>query len=1130
VHNPPKRRTDPEIDIRVREDEMKNPAPAAASALNREIIDERDDRLAIHTHQIRLTQAHLPYQPVAGKRLASQRHFAVYADQITLAGVLQNPGRNIELNAREIVIEKPATLDAAGAYADKDFAPGALPVQKDASLGAAGTNGDDATVGGNGGNIVINTRNVVNRTGDGRTLAITDFAAIGQQAFAEHPPKVDNVRKLAPFEFARTKMFSDNEVAITLEEGRIEGLAKLSLESARFDSTASQVAMRFDVPALVVAGKAQMMGNTASKPFACKIDAVATVDGAGKVSELQMDLSLVADAPIKLPTAFADGTLSAKVLDMLRAQIAEHLRAGAIEPLLAAFAARLRAATLTLVASGGRGGRGQDGHPGMRGQPGADGAKSSKAGALVNGNYGFPEDAIGSNGSEGGRAGSPGLSANGGKGGQVVLNIMEPLSLAVVYGTAGGDGGAQASPGERGPGGHGGAGAMCKMYDASNGRPLDDMRAPDGREGPAGPVAAGKGSKGEPGAAGPPLQFNGKPFAAGNLPALTFTALAQALSLSQLLITQNATDLDFLNAKTEADHVATAQGYAWLIDINRPFAEADTAIDATRVPPLEQKVRVGIHNSAIISLMRLQQGLDFYGHSYNWTPVLTLNSLVARTGELINLGKVVEDQYNRYLDKGSTDKQRMQAFRQAKQEIDRKLGDFLGEIEKLKPQIANFKTEVEDYSEDLRRQRTVLLEGQLKFKDELVKYLREKEDIGLADFLDMLATVIGCVGGVVEGVGGIKTAVNAVKKAQEFDKQVKSVVEIFKKAKATMESLSKAYSSVKDLIGGDNPNAAKILVDGEEFDKMLKEYLGKFDAAGELRKAMDYFGELSQARNMAAYNYTTLVSQLLSVQAQHDQLYSGIQHINAEIAAHQDNVLPVYTAYMKDAYEDVQRSLLRNIYQENRAFQYWALKDRPFEANDLNIATQAAKHSRLIADIDDFRETTDAFSDFNQTLEITAVRFPNEFAAMLESRSLTFSLDVRTEPGFENMRCIIARSFKLEFPEIAGGKNVLSLNLIHSGQAMFNSDVDPGKPGSLRVFSHRPRIRLYKIDYKNRANFAGGNFGENDQGYIGLSPFTQWRIDFDLKGNEWLDLAAVKTVLLTFEGRTLGPERRLNEA
>src|ERR1700733_870918 len=98
---------------------MKANAPAAA--LNREIVDDRADRLSIHTREIRLTQAHLPYQPVTGPRLPSTKHFAVFADRIILDGVLQNPGRNIELNAREIVIAKPATLDVGGASAEKDF-------------------------------------------------------------------------------------------------------------------------------------------------------------------------------------------------------------------------------------------------------------------------------------------------------------------------------------------------------------------------------------------------------------------------------------------------------------------------------------------------------------------------------------------------------------------------------------------------------------------------------------------------------------------------------------------------------------------------------------------------------------------------------------------------------------------------------------------------------------------------------------------------------------------------------------------------------------------------------------------------------------------------------------------------
>lgn len=1097
--------------------------------MNWEIIDDQTDRLSIHTYRIRLTQAHLPYQAVAGKRLPSEKHFAVYADRIVLDGVLQNPGRNIELNAREIVIEKPAVLDAAGAYADSDFPPGNLPVQKDVKPGATGTDGSNATAGGDSGNIRICTQRLLNQVVGGQKPSATEIADIGALVFSEQPPTVEDTTGLAKFEIEKMKFYGNQIISLYIENVRIEGLSNIRFESSRFDRSSGRVGMRFHLPKLTMSGTSSMLNGkrVSTEAFACKIDASAVVSPAGKVSSVQADLSLIVDHPLSLRAYLTNTPLPAKVLKTAKEKISEQVQ-GIYEPLLSQFNARLQTATLMLLASGGRGGRGQDGHPGIQGEPGADGAKSSRSGIASGLSYGFPEESKGKNGGPGGRAGSPGQSGDGGTGGTIALNVIEPIDLAMIFSTAGGEGGVAASPGDRGPGGRGGQGAITSMYDQKTGKPLEDMRATSGDDGPRGPESLRKGSQGGSGDAGDPLLHNGQPFVGSGAPSYSMTALAQALSLSQMLMTQNATDLDFLNAKSEAEIEAVAQGYSWLVSINQPFTDSKSVIDSTQVSPPEQAVRGGLHNSAVVALMRLQQGLDYYGHSYNWTPVLTLKNLVTRTGQIIALGKVVEDQYNRYLDKDSSDKIRMQAFKQAKGEIDRKLDDFLVEIDKLQPQIETFETEVTGYTEDLRRQRSVLLEGQMEFKDELIKYLREQNDMGFDLFLDMLGTVIGCVGGVVGGVGGIKTAFDAVKKAEEFSKKVKSVVEIFKKAKATIDSISKAYSAVKDYIDDANPNAAKILVDAGDFDRLLDEYMGKFDAASELRKAMDYYLELVQARNMAAYNYSTLVAQLLNLRTQHDQLYHSIQHINAEIAGHQDNVLPIYTAYIRDAYEDVQRNLLRNIYQENRAFQYWSLQDRPLQTNNLTIATQTVVHERLIADIDRFRENNESFSDFNQKIIVSNDHYPNEFAAMLDSRSLAFGLNIREQKGFLNMRYIIARKFKLEFPDLQGGDNVLYLNLVHSGVATLNSDTDLDKTGAIHVFSHRPRVRLYKIDYGDRENTAGGSFGEGGQGYIGLSPFTNWRIDFDLKGNDWLDLSQIKRVILTFEGRTLGPGRHFS--
>ncbi|MDX6610840.1 MAG: hypothetical protein QOD75_26 [Blastocatellia bacterium] len=1107
---------------------MTKNARALAAALNREIIDDQPDRLTIHTQSIHLTQANLPYKLVPGKRLPSEKHFAVYADQIVLAEALQNPGRNIELHAREIVIEKPVTLDVAGAYADKDFRPGDPPTQKDAKPGADGTDGEGATTGGNAGSIVIDAHRLVNKTSGPRTQNVADLNAVASQILAEHPLKIDDTASLQSIEIGRKKIMENYEIVVTLENGRVEGLSHLTVESARVDTTINRITLRLSISGVTVTGTTQYSGNKrlATQAFVCKIDASVTLKTDGSVTDPRSDLSFVSDTPIKLAVEGMDGTLGASPLNMIRDRIIAHIGSGAIETLVKAFGSRL-GGSLTLLAGGGRGGRGQDGHAGNRGEKGPDGAQTSKWGVDTGAGYGFPDEAFGQNGSKGGRAGSPGLSADGGKGGRIALNVMLPFELSVVYDSTGGDGGAQASPGDRGPGGPGGTGAVCHMYEKSSGKTVDDQQAPNGQEGPLGEVAKTNGSKGSPGGNGEPLKFNGAPYTGGIEPAFTFTGLAQTLSLSQLLITQNATDQDFLNAKKGEELVAVADGFTWLININQPFTDSTIAIDTARVSKPEQQVRARIHNSAVVSLMRLQQGLDYYGHSYNWTPVLNLTNLVARTSEIIQLGKVVEDQFNRYLDKDLSDKERMKAFGQAKQEIDNKLAEFVAEIDKLKPQITNFETEVGKLSEALRRQRTLLVEGQLKFKDDLIKYLREQNGLTFEGFLDMLATVIGCVGGVVEGIGGIKTAIDAIKKAEEFSKQIKSVVEIFKKAKATVENLSKAYSSVKDAFDDGNPNAAKILVDGEEFDKMLKKYLGKFDAAGELRKAMAYFQELAQARNMAAYNYTTLVAQMLTIQAQHDQLYQGIQHINAEIAAHQDNVLPIYTAYLKDAYEDVQRNLLRNIYQENRAYQYWSLKNRSLQTDDLNIATLAATHVGLIKDIDSFRENSQMFNPFKQEVIVSADRFTNEFADLPKSKALTFKLDILREEGFLNMRYIIAREFTLEFPDVVDSSHVLYVNVVHTGESLLNSETDLDKPGALHVFSHRPRMSLYKYDYKKHAKTAGGDLGEDSQGYIGVSPFTLWRLDFNLKGNEWLDLSILKTVVLTFSGRFQGPEARL---
>jgi hypothetical protein len=467
---------------------MTTNARALAATLNREIVDDQPDRLSIHTHHIRLTQANLPYQVVPGKRLPSEKHFTVYADQIVLEGVLQNPGRNIELHAREIIIEKSATLDVAGAYPEKDFKPGDVAAQKDANPGAAGTDGENATAGGNAGNITIDAHHFVNKTSGPRAQSVAELNAVGSQVLVEHPLKIDDTASLPAMEIARTKIYNTYEIVVALENGRVEGLSHVTFDSARIDSTINRISLQLLISGLTVTGTTQLTANRriATQSFACRITASATVKSDGSVSDLRSDSTFVSDTPIKLPLPSVDGTLSASALKTIGDRVAAHIGSGPIETLVKAFSSRWAGAALTVLAGGGPGGRGQDGHAGNRGEAGADGAKTSKYGVETETGYGFPEEAYGQNGLQGGRAGSPGLSANGGTGGQIALNVMQPLELSVVYDIAGGAGGERANPGARGHGGAGGRGSIVHMYNAKTGRSIEDMKAPDGKEGPVG--------------------------------------------------------------------------------------------------------------------------------------------------------------------------------------------------------------------------------------------------------------------------------------------------------------------------------------------------------------------------------------------------------------------------------------------------------------------------------------------------------------------------------------------------------------------------------------------------------------------------------------------------------------------
>ncbi|GAB6043719.1 hypothetical protein [Endothiovibrio diazotrophicus] len=1092
-----------------------------------EIVDESDDCVTLYAFDLELTQSNLPYQPVEGRRLESLKHFVLYADTVTLRGELLNPGRDIRIYARQLVVAERAALDVGGADPDADYPAGVPVEQADPLPGAAGTDGRDGGDGGAAGNIVVCAGEIVNLADKSPAV---DTVELGGALYADLFREVlsgylkDPSRHPSSYGTFRFKTsFLGQEQAQNIGAVALEGLEKSGLEAFSLDLK-GRFSGRFGCPDLVLTLATTDNSRSVLKLLQVVFRFDGVLSGSGDKVEMNAELEVTKAEPEFsgwMAMSKLDAGNLAHALQPMQRLFEEQIAA----PLVSVVVKRREEGegsepTLSLLADGGRGGRGEDGHNGVAGRDGPDDAYSKELDERLGLDYARDTNPDNPHaGGPGGRAGAAGHSGDGGDGGAISLlvNCVHPIVIGCSNGAGRAGGAARAgAPGRGGRGGFASFGSIMEHGRLRN----YSIKAIDGANGGG---AKFNGEAGKGGSAGAPLKVNLQEHAPGQpLPGLAPARLAPLFPPTQLLITRNVADLYYLNAKEEGDHDYAYQLYSWLLEINQPFIDGlvEPAPGAE-----EAALREAIHAAAAGELVRMSRGLDFYGHGVGWTPVLNLKGLLERTGELLVLGEIVERQFNAYAEEGREQKERLRDLKRMNDDIEKRLDDSRLEEEGLATQIESLRQQMERYNRDVDAQKAKLIEREYAFKKELTAYLIEKHQTDFDAFLEMLGVVVAAAGGIAGGVGGIAAGAKAVSKASGLVKGAAGVVKVLKSVKGSIDSLQKGFKAIKGYVTPDEPNAAKLLVEQEKFDEMLEEYLGEFDAADELREAIDYYLELTQARNQLACNFTALVTRRAGLEAQRVQTLAETRYIGASISSHQNNLLPLYTAYMRKCYDQLKQELMRNLYLENRAYQYWSLGDHPLELSNLNVAMLAASHQRLVKRIDLFRENNEAFDPFTQKVVVDAERFREAFAALAESRCLTFRLDIRETPGFLNMRHIIAQRFEIAFPDIEGGSEVLYLSLIHGGDPVLNRLVELEAPGSLRHFTHRPRPKPYKIDYANPANTAGGVFGESGQGYSGLSPFSSWKIDFDLKGNEWLDLKRIRRVEITFHGRFLGPNR-----
>lgn len=1110
------------------------------------------ETLSIVGYAVELSQAEVPYLlPAQGAPLLpSLTDLVVYGDTVTITGDLLNPGRSIAIYARQVVIGATTFISVAGADPATIYPPGAPAEQTDFSSGAPGAAGATGLSGTPGGTIQITAERIVSQGAD--TGAGTPGRAICLQrtlecAAAAALPTYLGAPNLSPISMPDINQpWQVDGMSGTVS---VTGISIVGAQLARsLACTYDPVGDAFSVVATLGPLSVQATSFTLSLAspqmswpiaFSCSFELVLTlafsagptaatiVPSGNSLAIINLDLTL--DLSDNWLSGVIDPLLSTTIEPLITSGLSATLNQ-ALMPAAAGFAGAVAGAfmpastgagvALALLAQGGPGGRGQDGHAGINGAPGTPGQDTNERVAPL---APPPPDAVGGAGQAGGQGGDAGHSGAGGQGGTVTVNVVIAPAVGVGAAAAAGAGGAAADAGAPGTGGAGGQGGT--YYVGILDGPSQQVTAPKGSAGANGAPAAFGGAMGALEQGGN-ATFNGAAF--GQPGTYTYSQIAPALALYQLLFTQRAAKLAYLNAQSASDYQAVIGLFVWLQNVTAPFnITPQPAISG--LLPTDVATRAAICQAAGLELARLNAGLNYYGDPLNWAPVLTWNWLDGRVTQQLALGNGVLQQFN----SASQPSEQAAAAQNASTSIQADLANLQAAESSLQQQIDALDAQIGKLGLQIAQQVDVITQD---FKTLQQQYTKQQTGCDFTDVLTALSSIVqlglSSAYGEFNALGQIKDLTTALGYESAGANLLQSAGNLVQKlipSDAGYTALAGAWGQLQTTLSTYGANSGLIAVANDQFDTLLNQYFSGLPEASVVEDDVDELIALNQARNQTVLNYTGLYAKLQQLSLQAAQKQAELEHVAALLAAQQQPALPDYLGFLQNALVEIGNDIADNLYQENQAFQYWAVVAQPLAISGLDMASLSVAAGQLETSVQSYLENTTGrpFSPFsNVSIFIDSATYPSAFARLAATKQLTVQIAPTISPNpFVNTYIVTAETLTVSLPGVPApapgtieNPTLLQLNLTQHG-----ADAREAPDGTTLIFTHAPRLVFYEYNYALGQATVAGTIGDPAQGFTGLSPFATWTIDFSPSTNGWLDLAQVTSVQLTFGGTLLGP-------
>jgi hypothetical protein len=744
---------------------------------------------------------------------------------------------------------------------------------------------------------------------------------------------------------------------------------------------------------------------------------------------------------------------------------------------------------LVLVSNGGAGGRGRDGGNGAQGEIGAPGAYRDYCN---NQGAGTP----GGQGGRGGDAGMGGTGGCGGDGGVITLQLLteippKAVSCLVEPGLAGPNG-LSGSPGPGGYGGPGGLGWRMSHGGSGGGRggqgqDEECVEQPRGPQGAPGPPGSG---------VGPNVQNGGDgKTGLGSVEISTAAKLASTACLPPLLLISHWINVLYLSAQYEA----CVSPLNWLEVLTKEAPPPSTNAEEWSA----------LHGVVTCQMSQMAAGLDFYGLPRTYVPMVTFDSFDAPIKEMIDNAKRIEVLYRSYYEI-NIDK--------PKQETALKglLTEAHNSIESLEKDLTALGNESNEIENTLARLLDSLESQQLSLlaaADAFRKAVEAKT--ARCNFIDVImcvASIVTVVGEAYADVVAIVAAAKALKDAANIKDAIKEIT----LAGGDIKDIAAKYSTVKDDIKT-LASSSKIAILQEHMDALLKEYAA-LPEAQQYKAQIDTFCDTCQTRNQKALEFTGIIVRRQGLIEQKAGKTQEVARLDALLADTKDPTLLPYVGFLAKLLSDSKQRLIRALYEEHRAFEYWSLTYVKFSLDSYDMVVLGNQHDRIRADalqarIDRNRAPQKFGPEHPLRVSISEKEYPAEFKNFKAHHILTFSIGC-DHPAFRlGFSAISLQQVIVKVIGIVTDNGTVSIQLIHHGRSQFMT------PSRKRViFSHKARVTQIVYNVKTGPiTDDKDNLGQ-DGTFAGLSPFATWTLAIKPADNVNPKFDGVTEIQMDFSG------------